>query len=109
MRETETDFKIGDDYQTAYESNYDDALQEFRSKIEPIKQRFEHLLNDDDVVSEVPFTTFKLFVNSVKKMEEFAYFSYYDDYAADYIEYDFIDELRDSLLDEYNWDIKEIN
>jgi len=104
--ESETDFKIGDDYQTQYESNYDDALIEFRKKIEPIKQKFEHHLTGGLSIADAPFVLFEVFVLSVKKMKSIAdCYQYYDEENS-LIEYDFMKELEDSLLDEYGWDIK---
>jgi len=103
MRETNTDFLVGDLHQSRYESNIVQAKVEFYESIEPIKQKFEHLLNED-AVCDTPYSTYKLFVKSVEKMEKMAYFNYYDDEDT-LIEYDFIKELRLILLDEYGWEI----
>ena len=47
MRETETDFKIGDAYQTRYESNYDDAKAEMFDQTGCIEREFEFKLPQD--------------------------------------------------------------
>ncbi|MCS5590454.1 MAG: hypothetical protein NZ824_10860 [Candidatus Thioglobus sp.] len=102
--ESEVDFLVGDDYETRYQANLVDAKIEFYNKIEPIKQKFEHLLNED-AICDTPYSTYKLFVKSVEKMKEMAYFDYFDE-EGELIEYDFIHTLRELLMDEYGWDIK---
>jgi len=102
MRETMTDYLVGDLYETNYQSNYDEARDVFLTKIEPIKQKFEHLLNED-AICDAPYSTFKMFVCSVEVMNKMANGFQYIDYDNDTIEYDFSQVLAETLLDEYGW------
>jgi hypothetical protein len=100
---TTTDYQIEEDYQTNYEANKMQAKIEFYIAIEPIKQKFEHLLNDDALV-DTPYSTYALFVKSVEKMKEMALFDFID--ADDnIIEYNLTNDLRIILLDEYGWEL----
>ncbi len=99
---TVTDYKIEDHHQTRYEACYDTALNEYWSTIEPIKQKFEHHLNDEPVC-DIDFNVFRLFTVCVESMKLKANYTYKDDY--DEVEYDFTKELRAMLLDEYGWEV----
>ena len=100
---TTTDYRIQEDYQMDYEANKMQAKIEFYEAIEPIKQKFEHLLNDD-ALGDTPYSTYALFVKSVEKMKEMALFDFID--ADDNIfEYDLTNDLRMILLDEYGWEV----
>ena len=103
--ESEVDFLVGDRYETRYQANLVDAKLEFYDNIEPIKQGFEHLLNED-AVCDTPYSNYKLFVDSVEKMKKIADSYQYVDEDNELIEYNFIKTLRVLLMDEYGWDIK---
>lgn len=99
---TNQDYQQEEDEANRREACYDTALDEFKAIIEPIKQDFEHYI-DDTPINEVAFNVIKLMVMSVTVMTNKAQYHYVDDY--DDIKYDFTDELKDMLLDEYGWKV----
>ena len=100
---TNTDYQIQDDYNTSYMANYEYALSEFIEAIEPIKQQFEHYL-DETPLCDVDFNILKTLTDSVFSMQEIALYDY-EDYQGEIIEYDFTNELKKILLIDYGWEI----
>lgn len=99
---TNNDYREEGDYQTRYEACHPLALAEFKRSIEPIKQSFEHKLNDE-AICDADYSTFKLFVNAVEHMFKRSCYNYIDEYND--FEYDFGGELKAMLLDEYGWKV----
>lgn len=98
---TTTDYQIEEDYQTRYEACYDTALDEFKTSLEPIKQSFEHYLNETPIC-DVPLYVIMQMAHSVDEMTKKANFHYEDEH--DDVWYNFESELSDILLDDYGWE-----
>ena len=103
---TAAEYRQQDDYQSRYEANYLYAKDEWLNKIEPIKQSFEHLLNDTPMC-DARLIDIAQIMNGYKKLFDSAYFLYEPDDDIE-IEYDFYDELKAILLDEYGWEIDDV-
>lgn len=101
---TNREYEEQDYFESRYEACYDTALDEFKRVIEPIKQSFEHHL-DDTPFNEVEWWKMAKIVKAVEKMDKLSWYVYQDDY--DNIEYDFYKELKAMLLDEYGFDLDE--
>lgn len=100
---TNTDYQIQDDYNTSYMANYEYALSEYIKLIEPIKQNFEHYI-DETPLCDVDFNILKTLTDEVFTMEALAVYDY-KDYQGEIIEYDFTYELKKILLIDYGWEI----
>ena len=107
--ETETDFKIADDYQTDYESNHANALDEMYKHAECLAQQVEHHINRDYLTVEMDNldAVFKV----IAQIKELAYYNYKGDrvnrwneeYEDDF-EYNFKKEVKDFLADHLGYD-----
>lgn len=106
MRETMTDYLVGDLYEARHQASKVDAKLEFYNKIEKIKQRFEHYITEE-AVCDFSYPKMKLFVDSVNKMRDIAECYQYVDDDNELIEYNFINTLRRLMEDEYGWNIRD--
>jgi hypothetical protein len=115
MRETETDFKIGDDYQTDHEYHKDDALAEMYSYAKCITVEVEHHINNNCLTLEV--NNIDSVHKAISDLKELAYYQYKGDRQnrwnkiyQDEFEYNFKDEVIDLLADElgYQWEEKDV-
>ena len=113
MRETETDFKIGDLYQTDWEYHKDDALAEMREHARCITSTVEHLVNVNCLTLEID--NIDVVYKAIEQVKELAYYNYQGDREGrwneiykDEFEYNFKDEVIDLLSDElgYIWEDK---
>ncbi len=99
MRETETDFKIGDAYQTRYEANYDDARAEMLDQTGCIEREFEHLLPQDTDTVVCEWNDVELIASKKTELRDLVQYFIYFDYDGSEIEYNFLEEYNDYLLD----------
>ena len=106
MRETMTDYLVGDLYESRHQDNKVEAKLEFYNKIEKIKQKFEHHITEE-AVCDFDYPKMKLFVDSVEKMKGIAECYQYVDDDNELIEYNFTNTLRNLLMDEYGWNIRD--
>ena len=99
MRETLKDFKIGDAYQTRWESNYELAKQDMYDQTGCIEREFENLLPDtDNVVCE--WNDIELVASKKAELRELVgCFIFNDDFDNTPIEYNFTDVYNEYLLD----------
>lgn len=99
MRETETDFKIGDAYQTRYESNYDNAKAEMFDQTGCIEREFEHLLPQDNDMVVCEWKDIELVASKKEELRDVVEFFIYIDYDDNKIEYNFLTVYNEYLLD----------
>lgn len=102
---TTNEYKREEAYTSRYEANYNDAKNDWLNQIEPIKQSFEHLLNDTPIC-DVPLKDFAQIMLGYKNLYNSTMFDYETD--KDLIEYDFLPELKAILLDEYGWEVDDV-
>lgn len=88
------------DYESRYEAHYHYAKQEWLDRIEPIKQKFEHLITDDSI-SETSIGSIVMIADGYRQLLESCHFEY--DIGSEVIEYYFYDELKEILKNDYNW------
>ena len=111
MRETETDLKISDDYQTDHEYHHDDALAEMRENAKCITSNIEHYINNTCLTLEID--NIDVVYKGLSEIKDMAYYHYKGDrenrwnkiYQDDF-EYNFKEEVKDLLSDElgYIWE-----
>jgi hypothetical protein len=106
MRETMTDYLAGDLYEARHQENIVEAKLEFYDKIFKIQQKFEHFITEE-AVCDFSYPKMKLFVDSVEKMRDIADCYQYVDDDNELIEYNFTNTLRNLLMDEYGWNIRD--
>lgn len=99
MRETETDFKIGDAYQTIYEANYETAKAEMYDQTGCIEREFEHLLPQDTDTVVCEWNDIELIASKKAELRELVECFVFLDYKDNEIEYNFLELYNDRLLD----------
>ena len=111
MTETETDFKVGDSWQSDHEHNKEDALDEMYKHAECIAQRIEHYINHDYLT--IALDNLDEVYSAVKEIRELAHYTYngirfnhHKEYN-DIFEYNFTSEIKDFLTDHlgYDWSV----
>jgi len=110
MRETETDFKIGDDFQTDWQYHHDDALAEMREHAHCITQKIEHHINQNCLTLEID--NIDVVYKAIEQIKELSWYQYkgdregrWNEIYQDEFDYNFKDEVTDLLADElgYTW------
>ena len=104
---TQADYRGAADYETRYESNYIYAKEAWLDKIEPIKQKFEHLIVDE-YITDSRIQDLVAIVKGYEKLVMNSYNFFEDGDEGEMIEYDFLPELKKILKDEYNWEITDV-
>jgi len=113
MRETLTDFKVSDDYQTDWEYHQADALAEMREHAECIALNVQHFISKNCLTLEVD--NVEAVYKAIQQIKELAYYTYTGDREgrwnseySDQFEYKFKTEVIDILNDElgYVWEDK---
>jgi len=99
MRETETDFKIGDAYQTRYESNYDDAKAEMFDQTGCIEREFEFKLPQDTDTVVCEWNDVELVASKKTELRDLVQCFVYFDVGNNEIEYNFLEVYNKYLLD----------
>ena len=111
MRETETDFKIGDDYQTDWEYHRENALAEMYAHAECITITSQHHINNNCLTLEVNYID--VVHNAITLIKVLAVYTFTGDREGrwskayqDEFEYNFKEEVVDLLADElgYLWE-----
>ena len=100
MRESTTDFKIGDAYQTRYESNYDDAKAEMFDQTGRIEREFEFKLPQDTDTVVCEWNDVEFIASKKAELRELvSSFNYNDEYDNTEIQYNFLEVYNEYLLD----------
>ena len=99
MRETTTDFKIGDAYQTRYESNYDDAKAEMFDQTGCIEREFEFKLPQDTDTVVCEWNDVELVASKKTELRDLVQCFVYIDYDNKEITYNFLEVYNEYLLD----------
>lgn len=113
MRETNTDFKISDDFQTDWQANHDNALAEMYTHAECIIQPIEHLIDNDD--STLLMDNIDIVHTAIQQVKDLAEYNYtgervnrWNEDFPDTFEYFFKHQVTDLLNDRlgYVWEEK---
>jgi len=104
-RETEEDFKLADDYQTRYESAYQEALDEMYELATKIALTFEHNITEVEGGDVVELCKVEEVARGILSLRGLAYYDYKVWVEGKYrgwhetIEYNFESEMKDFLCD----------
>ena len=104
MRESTTDFKIGDAYQTRYESNYDDAKAEMFDQTGCIEREFEFKLPQDTDIVVCEWNDVELVASKKTELRDLVECFVYFDVGNNEIQYNFLEVYNEYLLDA--WGVK---
>jgi len=99
MRESTTDFKIGDAYQTRYESNYDDAKAEMFDQTGCIEREFEFKLPQDTDTVVCEWNDVEFIASKKTELRDLVECFVYFDYDNKEITYNFLEVYNEYLLD----------
>jgi hypothetical protein len=111
MRETETDFKLADDYQTDFEYHKEDAISEMYEHAQCIAQGVQHHINNNCLTVEMD--NIDAVYKAIQQLKDLAYYTYTGDREgrwnsqySDTFEYNLKAEVVDLLADElgYIWE-----
>lgn len=109
MRETETDFKIGDAFQTDWSFHKDSALDEAFNHADCISIKVEHLITNDLVLSIDDIDEVSQAIKEIKELAEYSFngdrTDRWGNEFSDTFEYFFRAEITDLLNDRlgYTW------
>ena len=108
MRETNTDFKISDDFKTDWEHNKRDALAEMYAHADCIAGKVEHLINKDTLLLSID--DIDVVSTAIKELKELAEYNYigervnrFDNEYDDTFEYFFKRQMVDYLNDSFGY------
>ena len=108
--ETLEDFKKGDQFQSQWESNFDDARDECMTEADNIIMEVEHMVGDLDQKLDVQDTL--ILADAINKVKNLRYFTLsatvygkYEEYEEDF-DYDFTDDIKMVLQDRLSFDLK---
>jgi hypothetical protein len=110
MRETETDFKLGDAYVTDHQHHEADALEEMYKHARCICDTIEHYINDDEIT--IKLDNLDEVYKAITAIKELAYYEYEGDRSdrwnreyTDTFEYNFKRQITAFLVDNlgYTW------
>lgn len=110
MRETATDLKISDDYQTDWEYHKQDALREMYGRAECIAQHIEHYIDFEELTIELDkLDVVHKAITDIKELAEYTYKGcqvnrWNEEYEEDF-DYFFGEEVKGFLVDNlgYVW------
>ena len=109
MSDTKEELQKGDDFQTAWESNKDQARDEMIDQATNIIIEVEHFV--DEISLEVPIRHVPELANAIEKVSNLRYYRFsaqvygkYQDYEEDF-DYDFTEEIKDILNDQLGFDL----
>ena len=104
MSDTKEELQKGDDFQTAWESNKDQARDEMIDQATNIIIEVEHFV--DEISLEVPIRHVPELANAIEKVSNLRYYRFsapvygkYNDWIENF-DYDFTTEVRDILHDQ---------
>ena len=110
IMETLEDFKKGDQFQSQWESNFDDARDECMTEADNIIMEVEHMV--DDVTEKVAVQDVLTLAYAINKVVNLRYFRLsatvygkYKEYEEDF-DYDFTNDIKMVLQDRLFFDIK---
>jgi len=115
MRETNTDFKISDDFKTDWQHNHQEALDEMLGHAECIAQNVEHLIDHDD--STLLIENIDIVYNAIQQVKDLSEYNYvgervnrWHEECSDTFEYFFKNQVIDFLNDRfgYVWEDKNV-
>jgi|SaaInlStandDraft_4_1057021.scaffolds.fasta_scaffold40880_1 hypothetical protein len=113
MRETNTDFKISDDFKTDWEHNKQEALDEMYAHAECIIEPIEHLIDNEE--STLLIDNIDIVHKAIQEIKDLAEYNYtgerFNRWAEEYsdtFEYFFKNQVTDLLSDRlgYVWEDK---
>ena len=104
------DFKKGDDFQTEWESHFDEARDSAMQEADDIIMEVEHLVDDLDHTIKVEDVL--IVANAINEVVNLRYFTLssqvygkYQDYEEDF-DYDFTAQIIDVLQDRLSFELK---
>jgi len=108
--ETMEDFKKGDDFQTEWESHFDEARDSAMQEADDIIMEVEHLVDDLDQTIKVEDVL--IVANAINEVVNLRYFTLssqvygkHQDYEEDF-DYDFTAQIIDVLQDRLSFELK---
>ena len=108
--DTKESLQRGEDWQSEWESNFDNARDDCMTEADNILMEVEHLVDDvDQTVKVQDVLTLADAINKVVNLRYFTlsatvYGKYNDGYEEDF-DYDFTEEIRDILNDQLGFDL----
>ena len=95
-----SDWAAQDDYDDYYRSSYDDAVKDFYSKVQVIRQRFEWMIDEDtDSIKLVDRKKVNQGIHDIKALSDYTYSAQIGDDREVDIDYDFSNEVHEELVE----------
>ena len=110
MSDTKEELQRGDDFQTEWESNFDNARDDCMTEADNILMEVEHLVDDlEQTVAVQDVLTLAYAINKVVNLRYFTLsatvYGKYKDYEEDF-DYDFTAQIKDVLQERLSFKLK---
>ena len=102
--DTKESLQRGDDFQTEWESNFDNARDECMTEADNIVMEVEHIVHDLDQTLDVQNTL--ILAEAINKVIELRYYTYIDQFNSVAYDYDFTDDIKMVLQDRLSFELE---